>query len=67
MSRAHPERELYRLLHQLNLLDGEGRASPEAFAKVRLLAQGKPGLRKTRLATDLLAMVGSGRVTSGRA
>ena len=56
MSRDHPERELYRLLHQLGLLDSKGRASPEAFAKVRLLAQGKPSLRKTRLAADALEM-----------
>ncbi len=61
MSRAHPERELYRLLHQLGMLDSEGRASPEAFAKVRLLAQGKPGLHKTRLAIDALAMIDSGK------
>ncbi len=61
MSRAHPERELYRLLQQLGLLDNEDRAMPEAFAKVRLLAQGRPGLRKTRLATDALAMKYSGK------
>ncbi len=61
MSRAHPERKLYRLLQQLGLLDSEGRASPESFPKVRLLAQGKPGLRKTRLATDALAMMDSGK------
>lgn len=61
MSRAHPERELYRLLQQLGLLDSEDRAMLEAFAKVRLLAQGRPGLRKTRLATDALAMMYSGK------
>lgn len=67
MSRAHPERELYRLLQQQDLLDSKGRVSPEAFSKARLLAHGKPGLSKTRLATDVLGMMGSEIVTSGRA
>ena len=46
--------------HQLGLLDSEGRASPEASAKTRLLARGRPGLLKTLLAVGALAMTDSG-------
>ena len=60
MSRTRPEREMYRILHQLGLLDSDGRANPEAFEKIRLLARGGPGLHKTRLAVDALAMTDSG-------
>ena len=59
MSRTQPEREMYRILHQLGLLDSDGRPNPEAFEKIRLLAKGRPGLRKTRLAVDALAMTDS--------
>lgn len=61
MSRTQPqpEREMYRILHQLGLLDSDGRANPEAFERIRLLARGRPGLRKTRLADDALAMTDS--------
>ena len=61
MSRTQPEREMHRMLHQLGLLDSDGRADLEAFEKIRLLARGRPGLRKTRLAVDALAMTDSGR------
>ncbi len=60
MSRTQPEREMYRILHQLGLLYSDDRADPEAFEKIRLLAQGRPGLRKTQLAVDALAMTDSG-------
>ena len=61
MSRTQPEREMYRILHQLDLLDSDGRPNPEAFEKIRLLARGRPALRKTRLAVDALAMTDPGR------
>ena len=61
MNRVRSERELYRILQQLGLLDGDGRASPDAFDKIRLLARGQRGLQKTRLAADALTQIaGSG-------
>ena len=57
MNRVRSERELYRILQQLDLLDGDGRARPDAFEKIRQLAQGQHGLRKTRLATDALTLM----------
>ena len=59
MNRTQPEREMYRILHQLGLLDSDGRVDPEAFEKIRELA-GRPALRKTRLPVDALAMTDSG-------
>ena len=59
MNRVRSERELYRILQQLGLLDGDGRASLDAFDKIRLLARGQRGLRKTRLAADALTLMGS--------
>ena len=35
MNRVRSERELYRILQQLGLLDGDGRARPDAFEKIR--------------------------------
>ena len=58
MDQVRPERELYRILQQLGLLDGDGRARPDARTKIRLLAQGRRGLRKTRLAADALTLMG---------
>lgn len=57
MNRVRSERELYRILQQLGLLDGDGRARPDAFRKIRLLARGQRGLRKTRLAADALTLM----------
>ena len=57
MNRVRFERELYRILQQLGLLDGDGRAGPDAFDKIRLLARGQRGLRKTRLAADALTLM----------
>ena len=58
MNRISPERELSRILQQLGLLDGEGRARPDAFGEIRKLARGRPGTHKTRLAADALALMG---------
>ncbi len=48
MNRVRPERELYRILQQPGQLDGDGRARPDAFRKIRQLVQasadfGSPG------------------------
>ncbi len=51
---------MYRILHQLGLLDSDDRANSEAFEKIRLLVRGRPGLDKTRFAVDVLAMTDSG-------
>ena len=58
MNRVRSEWELYRILQQLGLLDMDGRAMPDAFAKIRQLARGQRGLRKTRLVADALALTG---------
>ena len=39
MNRVRSEWELYRILQQLGLLDMDGRAMPDAFAKIRQLAR----------------------------
>ncbi len=59
MHRTQPEREMYQMLHQPGLHDSEGRSDPEAFERIRLLARGRSGLRKTLLAVDALAMTDS--------
>ena len=57
MNRVRSERELYRILQQLGLLDGDGRASPDTFDKIRLLTRCQHGLRKTRLAAEALTLM----------
>ena len=57
MSRISPERELSRVLQQLGLLDGEGRARPDAFEKIRKLARSRPGTYRARLAADALGLI----------
>ncbi len=57
MNRVRSERELYRIMQQLGLLDGDGRARPDAFAKICQLARGQRGLRKTRLSADALTLM----------
>lgn len=61
MNQVKRDRELFRILQQLNLLDSDGRAIPDSIEKIHKLAQGRPALHKTRLATDALALVDSSK------